>query len=96
MDGQPQAARFRKDQLNVATTFRPGAARLALGTDHPIARELHRMLVSRKSLSYQYCPRFEAILFGPEHLTLPLVQRGLEAAAAIHRATPVTDRATVA
>jgi hypothetical protein len=94
MDGQPQAARFRKRQLNVAATFRPGAARLDLGADHPIARQLDRLLVSHRSLHYEFCPRFEAILFGPDHLTLPLVERGLEAAAVL--ATPNAHRATVA
>ena len=96
MDGQPQAARLRKNQLNIAATYRPGAARLAVGADHPIARRLDRILLSRRSLSYEYCPRFEAILFGPDHLTLPLVQRGLDAAEALRRGTSITDQATVA
>ena len=39
-----------------------------------LARELDRLLVSRRSLQYEYVPRFEAILHGPEHLTLPLLR----------------------
>ena len=74
MDGQPQHAEFTINRLQVAMTLRPGAALLELGERHPIARELDRLLVSKRSLQYQYVPQFEGILHGPEHLTLPLLQ----------------------
>jgi hypothetical protein len=85
MDGQPQAAHFRINQLAVGSTSRRTAAALELGERHPIARELDRLLVSRKPGHYESCPRFEAILFGPEHPTLPLMRRGLTAADALER-----------
>jgi hypothetical protein len=75
MDGQPQQAEFAVNRLQLARSLRPGAALLELGERHPIARELDRLLVSRRSLQYEYVPRFEAILHGPEHLTLPLLQK---------------------
>ncbi len=75
MDGQPQQTEFKFEQLQVATTLRPGAATLELGGRHPIAKELDRLLVSRRSLQYEYAAKLEAILYGPEHLTAPLLQR---------------------
>lgn len=75
MDGQPQRAEFTINRLQVGMSLRPGAARLDLGERHPIARELERLLVSKRSLRYEYVPRFEGILHGPEHLTLPLLRQ---------------------
>ena len=77
MDGEPKAARFRKHQIELARCARFGAATLELGDQHPIGHDLARMLLSRRSLSYESCPRFEAILFGPSHLTLPAIARTL-------------------
>lgn len=75
MDGQPQQAEFAVQRLQVGTSYRPGAAVLQLGEDHPVARELDRLLVSRRSLRFEYAPRVEAILYGPEHLTPSLLRR---------------------
>jgi hypothetical protein len=85
MDGQPQRAELKVNQLEVGTSLRPGAATLELGARHPIAHELDRVLISRRSLQYEYVPRFEAILYGPEHLTLPLIRQVLAANAEAER-----------
>ena len=66
-------------------TTRRTAAALELGARHRIALKLSRLLVSRTPLQYEYCPSFEAILFGAEHITLPLAQRGLNAIEALQR-----------
>jgi Acetoacetate decarboxylase (ADC) len=87
LDRQPQLAEFKQHQLDVGSTLRPGAAVLELERRHPIAQELDRLLVSRRSLQYEYVPRLEGILYGPEHLTLPLVRRLLAAAAERSAAT---------
>jgi hypothetical protein len=79
MDRQPQQAEFKLNRLEAATSMRPGAAMLDLSGRHPIAIELERLLFSRRSLQYEYVPRLEAILYGPEHLTLPLLTRSLAA-----------------
>lgn len=75
MDRQPQSAEFRLNCLELGESMRRSSAELELGGRHPIALELGRLLVSRRPLQYQYVPRFEGILFGPEHLTLPLLER---------------------
>jgi len=74
-DHQPQSSEFKVNALEIGLSFRPGAARLELGDKHPIARELAGLLVSRRPIQYGYVPRFEGILYGPEHLTLPLINR---------------------
>lgn len=79
MDRQPQSSEFKLRATARGRALRPGAARLELGERHPIARELAGALVSRRSVYYELMARFEGILYGPEHLTLPLIQRALEA-----------------
>lgn len=75
MDRQPQSSEFKINAIEMGMTLRPGAASLELGDRHPIARELAGLLVSRRPIQYQYMARFEGILYGPEHLTLPLIDR---------------------
>jgi hypothetical protein len=75
MDRQPQSSEFKINAIQMGNSVRPGAAPLELGDNHPIARELADLLVSRHPILYQYAPRFEGILYGPEHLTLPLIDR---------------------
>jgi len=79
MDRQPQQAEFKLNQLALGISLRPGAATLELGSRHPIARELDRLLVSCSSLQYEYTPQLEAILHGPDRVTLRLAQRALRA-----------------
>lgn len=83
MEGQPQLAEFKLNQLEVGSTWRRGAAELELADRHPIAAELGRLIVSRTPMLYEYNPRLEAILFSPEHATLPLIRRGLAASEAV-------------
>jgi hypothetical protein len=96
MDGQQQTAHLREHQLTVGTTYRPDAAHLEVSTDHPIARVLDRLLIRRQPLFYESCSHLEGILFGPERLTLSLIQRGLHAAEAARRSTPNADRVAAA
>jgi Acetoacetate decarboxylase (ADC) len=77
MDRQPQSSEFKINALDSGRSLRPGAARLELGERHPIAAELDRLLVSRRSIRYELMARFEGILYGPEHLTLALIRRAL-------------------
>lgn len=75
MDRQPQSSEFKLNAMEMATSIRPGAASLELGKGHPIADELTGLLLSRRPIQYHYVPRFEGILYGPEHLSLPLIGR---------------------
>jgi hypothetical protein len=82
MDGQPQSAQVKFNQLQCGASWRRDAAVLELGERHQIALELRRLLVSRKPLYYEYVPRYEAILFAAEHQTPLLAQRSSQAIAA--------------
>jgi hypothetical protein len=75
MDQQPQGSEFKINTSAMGVSLSRGAADLELGTRHPIACELRSLLHSRHPIQYQYIPRFEGILYGPEHLTLPLIER---------------------
>jgi hypothetical protein len=81
MDRQPQTSEFKINALSRGRSGRPGAAELTLGS-HPFAQELARALVSRRSIHYELMPSFEGILYGPEHLSLPMIERLRERVAA--------------
>lgn len=86
MDRQPQSSEFKIGAAAMSETLSPGAATLTLGARHPIARELGEMLLWHKPIYYHFLPRFEGILYGPEHLSAPLIDRALESAASAERA----------
>jgi hypothetical protein len=85
MDGQSQGAELEAHLVPAAHGGPRDPATLELGRDHPVAHELDRLLLSQRALGYLSAPGLEAILFGPERLTLPLVHRGLEALRAAER-----------
>ena len=82
MDRQPQSSEFKIGAAAMGETFNPGAATLTLGRTHPIARELDTMLLWHRPIYYHHLARFEGILYGPEHLTAPLLHRALAASPA--------------
>ncbi len=75
MDRQPQSSEFKINAIEMGASLRPGAASLELGERHPIARELAGLLAWSRPIQYQYVARFEGILYGPEHLSPPLIAR---------------------
>jgi len=70
---QPQQSEFKLHAGAAGESIRPGAARLEVGTRHPIARELRELLISTRSIAAQWSEGVEGILYGPEHLSLPLL-----------------------
>lgn len=75
MNRLPQSSEFELNATKVGVTLRPGAATLSLGTRHPIALELAKLLLGRRSLYYQYMVDFEGILHGPDRISLPLLSK---------------------
>jgi Acetoacetate decarboxylase (ADC) len=75
MDRQPQSTEFKSNASEMGVSLSPAAATLELGERHPIARELADLIVRRRPLQYQYMAKFEGILYGPEHLSLPLLSQ---------------------
>ncbi len=94
MDRQPQSAEFKINATQMGVSLRPGAATLELGERHPIALELAGLLLSRRPIQYQYISRFEGILYGTEHLSLPLIDR-VATQFAVHPPAGVAAEATV-
>lgn len=74
-DRQPQGAEFKIHASQLAQTLTPGAARLELGREHPIARELAAALISNRSIAAAWAPRIEGILYGPEVMSPTLIDR---------------------
>lgn len=68
MDGQAQSHETRIHQHQVAVSVRGADVDLQLGP-HLIARELDRLLLSRRQLLYEYEASSEMIVFLAEHLT---------------------------
>jgi Acetoacetate decarboxylase (ADC) len=73
MDRQPQSTETKINASEMGVSLSAGAATLQLGERHPIARELAGLIAFRRPIQYQYMARFEMILYGPEHLSLPLL-----------------------
>ncbi|MEM4447378.1 MAG: acetoacetate decarboxylase family protein [Candidatus Jordarchaeales archaeon] len=68
MDKQPQWTEFRVNAEQHAVSWMPGKAKLELG-EHPVAKELKRLLLSTRPLMYMYLPKMQAILYGPMALS---------------------------
>ena len=64
--GQAQPSRADINPAQSATSRDAGDVGLTLGAAHPIAAELSRTLRSTKPRIYNYGPRWQFILFGPE------------------------------
>jgi len=75
---QPQTTEGKMNILRYAMSFKSTNAELSLGTSHPIAVELSKLLISTKPLMYMYIPDFQLILYGPGNLSLPLLKFCLE------------------
>lgn len=78
MDRQPQSSEFKINAVSFGESSRPGGAQIELGHGHPIADELDRLLLSKRSLHLQLMPQFEGILYGPGQFSLPLIERSIE------------------
>jgi hypothetical protein len=69
---------FRMHKVGISLL--PGRTRLELLSDHPIARDLEDVLLTRTSISSAFTPSLEAVLHEPDRLTLTLARTLLEAA----------------
>lgn len=74
-NGTLQTADHQFDFREVGFTLRPGALSLDLLSDHPIARDLDDVLLSKTSLLALRSPALQALLHEPERLTVSLARR---------------------
>jgi hypothetical protein len=70
---QPQNTEFKMNARQFGMSFNPKDVELQLGMKHPIARELSRALLMTKAVSFFSMPSTQFILYGPENLSLPLM-----------------------
>ncbi len=78
---QPQTTEFKVNARSLGISLNPGDVELELGTSHPIALELSRTLLMRRAIMYFYMPSLQFVLYGPERMSLPLmnflIQQGM-------------------
>lgn len=70
---QPQYAEMKVNARQYGMALGQGNAELEVGDSHPVARELSSLLISERPLVYIYVPSMQAILYGPEHISLASV-----------------------
>jgi len=70
---QPQHTEFKLNARQLGISLNPNDVELEIGTSHPIARQLSRTLLMNRALMYFSMPSVQFILYGPENLSLPLI-----------------------
>ena len=70
---QPQHSEFQLNARQMGISLNPGNVELEIGHSHLIAQELRRTLLMNRSLMYFYLPSVQFILYGPENISLPLM-----------------------
>lgn len=74
-DSHVQTADHEFRLSDVGFDLHPGAARLELHSDHPIARDLDDVLIGRRALAYVHARNLQALLGMPQVLTPALLER---------------------
>ncbi len=67
-DGVPLCANIYTNPIEFSQSMSGDAARLDIGVDHPIGRELAGIGLGKKPIMFQYSPLNEMILFAPRNL----------------------------
>ncbi len=70
---QPQFTEFKMNARSLGISLNPKDVELEIGGVHPIARELSHLLLMRRPVTYFLLPSVQFILYGPENLSLPLI-----------------------
>lgn len=76
---QPQMAEFKINVVEGAIRWLPGGgASWSFNNAHPYGNELSRAVIGTRPISCLYMPKIQGILYGPEHLSIPLIERALK------------------
>jgi hypothetical protein len=67
---QPQAAEMKVNARSFGMALGHAGVECVLGDTHPVALELQDLLITTTAMVYYYIPDMQAILYGPEHLSL--------------------------
>jgi len=75
---QPQMAEFKINVVDGAIKWLPGPeASWSFNNAHPYGKELNQAVLGTRAVSCLYMPRIQGILYGPEHLSIPLIDRAM-------------------
>lgn len=74
---QPQSAEFKLNVVQGAIEWMPAGASWSFNTASDIGRELCSVVLGARALMYFYMPRIQCILYGPEYMPMPLLQRAV-------------------
>jgi len=85
-DGCIQTADHVFDLRTMGISIVPGRTRLKLLSDHPIARDLQDVLLTKKAICSAYTPTLQALLHEPDRMSLTLARKLLTAAGESHKA----------
>lgn len=71
---QPQQAEFKLNVVQGAIKWLPQNVSWEFNRANEIGRELSNAVAGTRALLYLYYPRIQCILYGPEHIPIPLMQ----------------------
>lgn len=72
---QPQSAEFKVNAVQGAVKWMPAGVSWSFNTATDIGRELSEVVLGARALMYFYLPKIQCILYGPENMSMPLLQR---------------------
>lgn len=67
-DGKAHHADVLLNAMNFGFSFNPSHLQIELGKNHKIAKELNELIIYKRPFHYQYLPKFQSILYGPNRL----------------------------
>jgi hypothetical protein len=72
---QPQRAEFKLNVLEGSMRWLPNDVSWSFSRGSDIGRELSGVVVGNRAIASLYMPKIQAILYGPEYIPIPLMQR---------------------
>ena len=85
---QPQRAEFKVNALAGAMKWLPSDVSWAFNRSSEIGREVADAVICSRALASIYMPRIQAILYGPEYMPIPLMQRTVTSDGFMPRSAP--------
>lgn len=72
---QPQLAEFKVNVIEGAIKMLPSDVAWSFSLSSALGREIHDTVIGSRALMYMYMPKIQCILYGPEHVPIPLMQK---------------------
>lgn len=72
---QPQSAEFKMNVVQGRIDWMPSGVSWQFNPASEIGKELSSIVLGTRALMYFYMPNIQCILYGPEHIPIPLMRR---------------------